>query len=116
MRKLDTVSDVLDSAVAAGGDATRVNSVSFSVDDPEVPLKDARTKALANAKAHAEVLAAAAGVKLGPARSITESGGGITPPPFERQAAQPVPSGAPTPISPGQQELMNNVSVVYGIQ
>ncbi|MBM3140476.1 MAG: DUF541 domain-containing protein [Chloroflexi bacterium] len=114
VRKIDQVADVLDSAVKAGGNDVRVNSLTFAVENPEQYLKDARAKALAQAKERADILAAAAGVKLGAPLSIVESSGGVPPPLPAAMEARGV--GGETPISPGEQELRVNVSVTYSIQ
>lgn len=113
-RNLDNVSAVLDAAIDAGGDAVRVNGISFTVEDPEEHLAEARREAVENARAHAEVLADAAGVTLGAAISINESVGGGNPPyPLYERAAD---AGGSTPVNPGEQELTISVSVVYGIE
>jgi hypothetical protein len=114
VRNLDNVSAVLDAAIAAGGDAVRVNGISFTVEDPEEHLSDARREAVENARAHAEVLADAAGVTLGAAISINESiGGSVGPYPTAERAAD---GGGATPVNPGEQELTISVSVVYSIE
>ena len=115
VRNLDTVSAVLDGAIEAGGDAVRVNGISFTVEDPEEFLSDARREAVADARAKAEVLAEAAGVELGTAISINEStnfGGDMYYPAADvRQEGL----GGATPVNPGEQELRVNVAVVFGI-
>jgi uncharacterized protein YggE len=69
-----------------------------------------------NARARAEVLAKAAGVTLGGARSITETTDGGPIPFPERAAAAPSGlGGASTPVNPGEQTLQLTVSVVYDI-
>src|SRR5690606_32871307 len=73
IRNMDTVSDALDAAIEAGGDVVRVNGITFTVEDPDEFLADARSEAVQNARAHAQVLADAAGVELGAAISISES-------------------------------------------
>jgi len=116
VRDLDTVSAVLDSAIAAGGDAVRVNGISFTVEDPEAFLSDARREAVADARAKAEVLAEAAGVELGDAISINEStnfGGDIYYPAADMR--QEGMGGGATPVNPGEQELYVNVAVVFSI-
>lgn len=113
VRRIDNVSRVLDAAVAAGGDATRVNGVSFTVDDPEKYESEAREKAVAEAKARAEQLAKLAGVSLGDARSIEESrndGGGA-----DFRSAQPA-AGGETPISPGETQVTLTVNVIYNVK
>ncbi|MSQ31511.1 MAG: DUF541 domain-containing protein [Dehalococcoidia bacterium] len=115
VRNIDSASEVLDAAVAAGGNAVRVNGISFAVDQPEQFLAQAREEAVRNARARAEVLAKAAGVSLGTARSITESTNGGPIPFPERAAAAPSSLGGPTPVNPGEQSLQLTVSVVYDI-
>lgn len=118
VRKVDTLSKVLDTAVAAGGNDVRVQSVQFTVDDPEKHAGAAREAAVANARSHAESLAKAAGVKLGKARSVTESGGGFPAPRAVAQAAPSLGGAADvsTPVSPGQTEVTMSVSVVFDIE
>jgi hypothetical protein len=116
VRNLDSVSDVLDTAIAAGGNSIRVNGLQFTVEKPDQYLAKAREEAVQNAKARADVLANAAGVKVGPPRSISESGGVF--PVFDRLQA-PAPDGrggGPTPVSPGEQQLSVSVSVVFEIE
>lgn len=114
VRDLDTVSDVLDDAIDAGGDFVRVNGISFTVDDPEQFLDEAREKAVANAREHAETLASAAGVSVGDVRSISESSGGYYPP-EPRFALDSAASGGSTSISPGEQDLTISVFVIFEI-
>ena len=116
-RDLDRLSDVLDDAIAAGGDAVRVNNVSFSVDEPEQYLGEAREQAMQDARERAEQLASLAGVTLGTLRSVSESSaspqalgrGGFG---VEFAFAQ----AAPTPLSPGQTEVSLTVFVVYELE
>ena len=116
VRDLDRLSDVLDDAITAGGDAVRVNNVSFSVDEPEQYLGEAREQAMQDARERAEQLASLAGVTLGQLRSVSESsassqnlGRGGFGAEFAFAAA------APTPLSPGESEVSLTVFVVYEI-
>ncbi|MBW2542354.1 MAG: SIMPL domain-containing protein, partial [Deltaproteobacteria bacterium] len=117
VRDLDTVSDVLDDAAEAGGDAARVSGISFAVDEPEQYESEARKAAVEDARKRAEELAALAGVKLGEVRSIAESGVSV---PFAERGYRGVmleSAAAPrTPISPGETEISLSVSVVYEIE
>ena len=115
VRNLDNTSAVLDSAIEAGGDAVRVNGISFTVENPEEFLTDARREAVEDARARAQVLADAAGVELGDPISIQESSGGFPGgfPAFERAAADGM--GGATPINPGEQELTVSVTAVFSI-
>lgn len=114
VRDLDRFSDVLDGAIAAAGDDVRVNSIGFTVDDPAEAQGDARVEALADARARAEQIAAETGVTLGRVISVSESTDGMVGPPFE--SAMDGRGGGPTPVSPGEQEVRVNVSVVYEIE
>ncbi len=117
VRDITTVGDVVDAATAAG--ATNVNGITFRVEDPTAAEAEARTAAVADAKAKADQLAADAGVTITGVISISESGG-QTPQPLyfegdttggnERAAAM-----AETPVLPGQVELSITVMVQYEI-
>jgi uncharacterized protein YggE len=110
IREIDKAGAIIDAVAAAGGDLTRINSISFSVDDPTPYYKEAREKAMADAKAKAEQLAKLAGVGLGKPTYISE--GTVSPVYFRAiEAAAP----APTPISPGELELTLTVQVAYDI-
>jgi uncharacterized protein YggE len=113
VRKVDNLSTVLDAAIAAGGNAMRVNGVSFTVDDPERYQSEAREKAVADAKQRAGQLASLANVKLGAARAITESnnsGGGAYP------VAVAAQRSGDTALSPGETEVSLTVSVVFDVE
>ena len=69
VRDLDNLGDLLDSAVAAG--ANSINSIQFDVADKTEALKKAREEAVKDAKAQAQELADAAGVKLGEIQTIS---------------------------------------------
>ena len=53
IRKLDTASQVLANVISAGGDATRINSVSYSIEDDSKLVSDARARAFNDAKQRA---------------------------------------------------------------
>lgn len=116
VRDLDKASKTLDDAVAAGGDATRVNGISFAVDRPEQFLAQAREQAVKDAHDRADNLAKLAGVELGKPRSINESSNGdvIAVPAAARAAG--VQAEAPTPINPGESEITLQVHVVYALK
>ncbi len=114
VRQFDNISTVLDGAVAAGGDAARVNGVSFTVDQPERYEAEARDKAVADARGRAEQLAKLAGVQLGAARSVTENFS--TPPTDLRFASSAAQPGDETAISPGETEVTLTVNIVYDVK
>jgi uncharacterized protein YggE len=116
IREIDDTGAIIDAVAAAGGDLTRVNSISFSIDDATVYYEEAREEAMANAKAKAEQLAELAGVELGKPTYISE--GTIYYPVDYRDAGMMAPEaeeGYTTPISPGEMELSLTVQVIYEI-
>ncbi|MSQ36195.1 MAG: DUF541 domain-containing protein [Dehalococcoidia bacterium] len=118
VRKVDDLSKVLDAAVAAGGNATRVQQIAFEVGDPQRFEVEARDLAMADAKRRAEQLAKAAGASLGRVRAVSEAVAGG--PELLRRLAAPatgasLDSDTPTPVSLGETELRLTVSVVYDL-
>ena len=81
IRKLDTASQTLALIVSTGGDATRINSVNYSIEDDSQLVKDARARAFNDAKDRAQQYAQLSGLDLGKVISITESGGSTPPTP-----------------------------------
>ncbi len=114
IRNMNKVGGIIDAVAKAGGDLTRINGISFSVDNPSAYYGGAREKAVADAKARAQQLAQLSGVKLGNVTYISESV--QTPPPIYRSVFEGAPVPAPTtPISPGETEISLSVQVVYAI-
>ncbi len=122
IRDIEEVGAIIDAVAVAGGDLTRIDSISFSIDDPSIYHEEAREKATADAEAKAEQLAELAGVELGKPTYISE---GIQMPPsiYPRaefgMAPAPAPAPAPViempPISPGEMEISLTVQVAYAI-
>lgn len=115
VRKIEDTGKVIDVAARAG--ATRVDSISFTLSDPEAARREARDKAMADAKARAEQLARSGGATLGKIISISEGGGVI---PVARSAA-PAPVAAAQaavapPVEAGETEVRVTVNVVYAIR
>jgi uncharacterized protein YggE len=109
---------LIDAAAGAVGDAVRVQSIGFSIDDDSALKAEARTQAVHLAQLQAEQMAKAAGVKLGAIRRISEVPA-TGPMPYYDQVAEgraAAPGAkAPAPIEPGQQELSLTVDVVWDI-
>lgn len=116
IRSIDDTGQLIDAALAAGGDLTRIESVRFTIDDPSSLEDEARQEAMAEARRKAETLAQAAGVDLGRPRSISETGGPI-PIRFEAaDAAFAQEELAATPIELGELEVRVSVQVVYELE
>ena len=116
VRNIDNTSKVIDDAVAAGGDLTQIQGISFTIDDPAKLRDEARQEAVADAKAKAKRLAELSGVDLGKVMSISET---FTAPPITlaRGALVP-PSTGPgtTTIETGEMDVVVTVQVVYAIE
>lgn len=118
IREVDDTGAIIDAVAEAGGDYTRINSISFTVDDPTAYYEEVREEAVADAKAKAKQLADLAGVDLGKPTFISEGTISLpVPRDFYREAGVPVPAPAPiTSISPGETEIRLTVQVVYSIE
>jgi uncharacterized protein len=112
VRKLDSVSTVLDAVVQAG--ANNIWGVSFSLEDQKPAQSDARANAITDAKERAQALADLNGVTLGPVMSVSEVlGGGSVPVPMAVVKESAAGAG---PISPGELEISYQVQVSYFIE
>ena len=116
IRNLDSIGDVIAKATAAG--ANQADSVSFTIDDEEVLKKQARGEAIEKAKAKAEELSKAAGIKLGKVINVYES---YSQPPITLDYYKGEGMGGggditPPSIQPGQNEVVVNVTLVYKVK
>ncbi len=117
IRKVDDTGIIIDAVAEAGGDYTRINSISFIVDDPTDYYEEVREMAMDDAEAKAEQLAKLGGVSLGKPTFISE--GRVSPPiprDFFKEAGAPLAPAPTTPISPGETEIRLTVQVVYSIK
>ncbi len=114
IRDIGTAGTIIDAVTEAGGNLTRINGISFTVNDPTNYNNQAREKAMQDAAAKAQQLATLAGVNLGRAIYISESGSYITSP--IRLAASAEGASASTPISPGELDITITVQVGYAIE
>ncbi|MDX1886761.1 SIMPL domain-containing protein [Mycolicibacterium sp. 120270] len=110
IRNLNNASQTLGLIGTTGGEATRINSVSFAIDDDSQLVKDARTRAFDDAKDRAEQYAQLAGLTLGDVISISESEGTTPSPP---PAPMPRAAMEAVPLEPGQQTVGFSVTVIW---
>ena len=116
-RDLNGVGALLDRAAAAGGDATRVDGVSFRVEDTAALERQARINAIEDAKARADLYAEQLGVARGRVSGVQEVD--FSPYPvadarIQFAAAEAAP--APTQLFPGEYEVSARVGVVFAIE
>ncbi|TAM78533.1 MAG: DUF541 domain-containing protein, partial [Chloroflexota bacterium] len=90
--------------------------ISFSLADPEAASGQARTAAMADARTRAQTLASAAGVRLGPVTSISETSAS-EPQPVAYDGGAPAAPGskAPTQVQPGTTEVEVDLTVIFAI-
>jgi len=114
IRKVDKVGAVIDAVAKAGGDYTRIQGISFTVDDPAPYYEEARNKAVQDAENKAKQFASLTGIKLGKPTYISEGAVylPVTSKAYLSEGAAPAPE---TPISPGELKITINVQIVYGI-
>lgn len=107
MRDITKASQNLALIAGTGGDATRINSVGYSIEDDSQLVRDARAGAFEDAKDRAEQYADLSGLDLGKVISISEQSGSTPPTPMPRMAMEAVP------LQPGQQTVNFSVTVVW---
>ena len=117
VQELESLSDIIDGAAAAGGDIVVVNSVQFMIEDPTPLQAQARALAVKNAEAKAQTLAQASGVVLGKPITITETSHAAGPPIAYAEEADFADSArSATPIQAGELTVTVNITVVYAIE
>ncbi|MEY4981928.1 MAG: hypothetical protein RIR62_194 [Pseudomonadota bacterium] len=111
VRDVAKVGPVLDAAVADG--ANTLNGISFGLQDDSALREEARTEAVADARARAQTLAGAAGVQLKRIVSIAEGGGFAPPQPMYRMEAA---MAGDVPVAGGEVGVTASVTVIYEIE
>jgi uncharacterized protein YggE len=112
LHDLSRVGDVVDLASKAG--ANRIHRINFTLQDERAARARALRMAADNAKARAEILAAALGVKI--VRVLSATTGGEAPVrPFDAAALRAQDADTPTPIHPGTIDVHANVTLIVEI-
>lgn len=116
VRDVEGAGRVLGRAVAAGSDAARVQSVTFSHERPDEVAAAARDAAWADAEAKAQRYAQLAGLRLGPVLSVEETGGSVVPRNAKmlRAAAGGAPA-ADVPLDAGEGTVTLSVTVRWAL-
>lgn len=114
VRELDTLGDLIDTAVQAG--ANTVNSVQFDVADKDAALQSARADAIKDAQAKAQELAEASGVTLGELQTINFIDTPMYPIFDGRGGGGAAAEAAAVPIQPGQLTFTVTVNLTYLIE
>lgn len=117
IRDIDSVGSIIDQAVSAGGDLTRIQSIYFSVDDTSPYEAQLIEDAVNDATEKAQHLADLTGVTLGRPISISY-GSGVPYPVLDRSFAMAMEESAAfdTSISPGEVETSVTVNILFSIE
>lgn len=107
--KIAKAGSIIDAAVGAG--ANLVGGPSLTPSDQSLLTRRALKAAIADARARAQAIAAAANVKLGPVQTVTEDTSSpiLTPSPLEKASA------VATPVEPGSIQTEEDVTVTFAI-
>lgn len=113
-REIEASGRILDALVAEG--ANQINGPSLGIDRPEAALDEARTAALANARARAELYARALGMRVARVLLVSESGA-VPPRPSPMMRMQEMDlQQANTQIEPGEQRLSVTLTVSFELE
>jgi uncharacterized protein YggE len=110
IRELDAAGEALSTVVNVGGNAARINSVTYSIQDDSQMVSDARARAFEDARNRAQQYADLSGLSLGKILSISEAPEANPPRPV------PAPQGAMAdgvPLQPGQQTVSFAVTAIW---
>ena len=110
---LNLVGRLIDSAMQAG--ANNINRLVFTLKDELAAQREALKTASANAKAKAEFVAAALGLKIVRIAAVNEGERVVQPVFRQTMAARGEAAAAPTPIEPGTVEIRSIVSMTVEV-
>ena len=116
VRDLSKLGQILDVVVQNGANA--INGITFDVLDKTKAMSQVRQMAVADARAQAQELATAAGVKLGDLISLNVYSSSSPVPAFGGKGGAAANGAAPVPVSvsAGQMVLSMDASLVYEIK
>jgi uncharacterized protein len=113
VRKLDYMGQACDAVVENG--ANRDMSISFGCSDLDKLIKEARQKAIADAREQAELYVNGAGASLGLLQSINQGYAAQAPMYRYEHALKATADKTPLPIAAGEQEVTVSVTATWNI-
>ncbi len=113
VRDLSKLGTLLDAVVSSG--ANNINGISFDVQDKESAMAQARDLAIENAKAEAQAIADASGVKLGELQSVNVYSNNTTVSMYDAKGGA-MSAASNAPISAGQLVISASASMTYEIK
>ena len=111
IRDLAKLGATVDGALAAG--ATSMDGLTFRLADLAPAEREARQLAMADARARADVLAAAGGLTIEGVSDIVEGGLARPPMPYGKAERMSMAADVSTPIEAGALEVTVSVTVTY---
>lgn len=113
VRDLGKLGKVLDTLVAQG--ANQINGPSFSIDNPDAAIAEARIAAVKKAQAQAQTYADALGMKVKRIVSISEGGASLPRPPMPmlRAMAADASFAKETAVAPGESTVSVSVEMMF---
>ena len=113
-RDIASTGKILDALVEQG--ANQISGPNLSIEHPEAALDEARVKAIATARARADLYARSLGMRIVRVVSVSESGGYAPPPPMPPMVMAARAERDQTAIDPGEQKLQVAVSMIFELQ
>ena len=114
LRDIRAWGKILDALVAEG--SNQISGPNLSIERPEAALDEARGKAVASARARADLYARALGMRVVRVISVSESGGYSPPQPIPYMVTRTQMAEAKTSVDPGEQQLQINVAMTFELQ
>jgi uncharacterized protein len=114
LRDLGSAGETISAAVDAGGDAARLQGISYALDDDTALLAQARDEAFADARRKAEQYAELAGRSLGELVSVQEQVSPSGPVPMAMDAAAVAETSA-VPMAVGSSEVTVSATVRWSL-
>ncbi len=114
VRDLAKLGEILDSSVKLG--INQGGDISFTNDNPDATVTEARKSAVADAIAKAKTLSEAAGVKLGRVIEINENMQRPSPVPMAMMRASAMEKSDAVPIATGENTYKVTVNVTFALE
>lgn len=113
VRTIERLGEVLDKAVGTG--SNQINGIAFTSSEHEEMLIEARRQAIGQARRKAELYAEAAGVRLGPILTISETPQ-PRPIPYAARTQMLREDAAAVPIEAGELTIQASIDIVWEIE
>ena len=113
VRDIAGLGAVLDKLVASG--ANEIGGINFTREDMTEAEDAARSAAVQDARRRAEIMAEAAGMRLGPLLRLSDTPVESQPVPMTRMMAAEAKGSAPTPVEAGELTVSANVTAIFAL-